>query len=224
MNLALFDLDHTLIDGDSDVEWPKFLIQRGLLEGEQYTHQRDYFYQRYCDGTLDMNAFLDFQLQPLSRFSREELDRFHIDYMDTHIRPIISQAARDLVIAHAAQGDTLMMITATNRFISGPIAAEFGIAHLIAVELEEDEAGRFTGKPTGILSFREGKVQRLQQWLKARDETFSSYEKVFFYSDSHNDIPLLSIVSHPIVVDPDPTLQAHAMEYDWPIMSLRHGT
>lgn len=221
MNLALFDLDQTLISGDSDVEWPKFLIRRGLLDSANFSSQHEYFCQRYLDGTLDLHAFLDFQLQPLTRFSRVELEALHAEYMEEHIRPMITQRARNLLAQHADKGDTLMIITATNRFITGPIAVELGVSHLIAVELEEDESGRFTGKTLGTLSFREGKVHRLKEWLQARGETLSSYEGTFFYSDSHNDIPLLSYVTHPIAVDPDETLRAHASKQGWPIISLR---
>ena len=222
MNLALFDLDNTLIAGDSDTEWPKFLIKRGLLDPEHHARQNDYFYEQYKAGTLDIYEFLDFQLQPLTRFSREELAALHAAYLEEHIKPIIPQKARELLAAHEAQGDVVLIITATNRFITGPIAAELGVEHLIAVELEVDENGNYTGKPTGVPSYQDGKITRLNDWLAQRGETLASYGKSFFYSDSRNDIPLLSIVSHPVAVDPDATLQAHAEEQGWPVITLRN--
>jgi HAD superfamily hydrolase (TIGR01490 family) len=220
MNLALFDLDHTLLAGDSDVEWPRFLIKKGLLEAEHYHRQNDHFYEQYKAGTLDIYEFLDFQLKPLTRHSRIELNALHAEYMQLHILPIIPQKARELIAAHEAQGDVLMIITATNRFITGPIAKELGVEHLIAVELEEDAQGNFTGKPTGVPSFQAGKITRLEQWLTARGETLASYEKTFFYSDSRNDIPLLEQVSNPVAVNPDETLRKHAEVKGWPILSL----
>ncbi|MCW3480467.1 HAD-IB family hydrolase [Neisseriaceae bacterium JH1-16] len=221
MNLALFDLDHTLIAGDSDVEWPKFLMKRGLLDEAFYARRNDHFYEQYKAGTLDIYEFLDFQLEPLTRFSRSELDTLHAAYMQEHILPIIPAKARALVAAHQAAGDTVMIITATNRFITGPIARELGVERLIAVELEEHADGRFTGKPAGVPSFKEGKITRLEQWLAEQGKTLADYEKSFFYSDSRNDLPLLSLVSDPIAVDPDDTLRAHAESHGWPVISLR---
>lgn len=220
MNLALFDLDNTLIAGDSDAEWPLFLTKRGLLPPE-HSQQSEVYYQQYLAGTLDINQFLDFQLQPLARFSRQQLDALHADYMDEHIRPIISQKARELLAAHRAQGDLVMIITATNRFVTQPIARELGVEHLIAIDLEQGEDGHFTGRAQGIPSFREGKITRLEMWLAARGETLDHYAKSFFYSDSFNDLPLLSRVSNPVAVDPDATLRAHAKSHGWPIITLR---
>jgi HAD superfamily hydrolase (TIGR01490 family) len=220
MNLAIFDLDNTLIAGDSDAEWPKFLCKRGLLPAEH--HQKsEAFYLQYLAGTLNIEEFLDFQLGHLASFSRAELDSLHAEYMEEHIKPIIPQKARDLLSAHTAQGDRVMIITATNRFITAPIARELGVEHLIAVELEQDAAGNFTGRSAGVPSFRDGKITRLAQWLSVRGETLSSYPQIYFYSDSHNDLPLLSAVSHPVAVDPDPNLRAHAEAHGWPIISLR---
>jgi len=221
MNLAIFDLDNTLIAGDSDAEWPKFLCKRGLLPAE-HREKSEAFYQHYLAGTLDIGEFLAFQLGHLADFSRSELDALHAEYMDEHIRPIISQKTRDLLAAHRAQGDLVMIITATNRFITGPIARELGVEHLIAIELEQDAAGNFTGRHQGVPSFRDGKITRLAHWLGERGETLSSYEKIFFYSDSHNDLPLLAAVTHPVAVDPDASLRAHAEAHGWPIISLRN--
>ncbi|AXT45443.1 MULTISPECIES: HAD family hydrolase [Chromobacterium] len=220
-NLALFDLDHTLIAGDSDFEWPRFLIQRGILEQAHYDERNNYFYQQYQQGTLDIHEYLAFALEPLKRFSRAELDALHADYLEQHIKPIITRKARDLLAAHAAQGDEIIIITATNRFITGPIARELGVEHLIAIELEEEEDGRFTGRVSGVPSFQEGKITRLQQWLDERGLSMNSYGQSFFYSDSHNDLPLLKLVDHPVAVDPDDTLRAYAEQQDWRVISLR---
>ncbi|NHR04087.1 HAD family hydrolase [Chromobacterium haemolyticum] len=220
-NLALFDLDHTLIAGDSDFEWPRFLIQRGILEQAHYDERNNYFYRQYQQGTLDIHEYLAFALEPLKRFSRAELDALHADYLERHIKPIITRKARDLLAAHAAQGDEIIIITATNRFITGPIARELGVEHLIAIELEEEEDGRFTGRVSGVPSFQEGKITRLQQWLDERGLSMDSYGQSFFYSDSHNDLPLLKLVDHPVAVDPDDTLRAHAELQGWRVISLR---
>ncbi|WP_028535184.1 HAD family hydrolase [Paludibacterium yongneupense] len=220
MNLALFDLDHTLIAGDSDSEWPKFLTQRGLLN-EAHQRQSEAYYRQYLDGTLDIDRFLAFQLKPLASFERTELDALHAEYMREHILPIIPDKARAILAAHQAAGDVIVIVTATNRFITEPIARELGVENLIAIELEQDEAGNFTGRPSGVPSFRDGKIVRVEAWLAERGETLASYEKVFFYSDSHNDLPLLSRVSHPVAVDPDSALLAHATRQGWPVISLR---
>ncbi|MBN3004629.1 HAD family hydrolase [Chromobacterium alkanivorans] len=220
-NLALFDLDHTLIAGDSDFEWPRFLIQRGILEQAHYDERNNYFYRQYQQGTLDIHEYLAFALEPLKRFSRAELDALHADYLEQHIKPIITRKARDLLAAHAAQGDEIIIITATNRFITGPIARELGVEHLIAIELEEEADGRFTGRVSGVPSFQQGKITRLQQWLDERGLSMDSYGQSFFYSDSHNDLPLLKLVDHPVAVDPDDTLRAHAEQQGWRVISLR---
>lgn len=221
MNLALFDLDHTLIADDSDVQWARFLIKRGLLDGETHSRQNDAYYQDYLNGTLDINAYMAFQMAPLGRHDRATLDRLHADYMAEHILPVIPAKARQCLAAHQASGDQIIIITATNRFITGPIARELGVDELIAIELEEDASGNFTGRPRGVPSFREGKVTRLMQWLEERGQTLASYDKTFFYSDSRNDLPLLSLVSHPVAVNPDETLRAHAEAHGWPVISLR---
>ncbi|TCP11000.1 HAD superfamily hydrolase (TIGR01490 family) [Crenobacter luteus] len=221
MNLALFDLDNTLIAGDSDVEWPRFLIKQGLLDADVYHARNDAFYEQYKAGTLDIHEFLEFALTPLARFDRARLDALHAQYMEEHIKPIIPQKARDLLAAHKADGDVVMIITATNRFVTGPIARELGVEHLIAVELEEDGNGNFTGRPTGVPSFQSGKITRLEAWLAERGESLASYDKVFFYSDSRNDLPLLEKVTHPVAVDPDEVLRATAEERGWPVITLR---
>ena len=216
--LALFDLDNTLLEGDSDYEWAQFLIEEGVLHAGEYNARNDWFYERYKDGTLDIHEFLDFQLRPIAKRPRAQLDAWHSAFMQRRIRPIILPKAAELVAQH---GDALTaIVTATNRFITQPIAAELGVENLLATDIEEDEQGVFSGKPRGTPTFREGKIQRVKDWLAARGTTLADYES-WFYSDSLNDLPLLELVTHPVAVDPDPTLRAKAAERGWPIISLR---
>lgn len=217
MNITLFDLDNTLLAGDSDFEWAQFLIEQGVLDREVYEAQNQAFYDQYKAGTLDIMEFLDFQLKPLSRHPRKLLDQWHDEYMRKKIHPMMRDSARALVEKH--KGDVRVVVTATNSFVTAPIARLFGIEHLIATEPEQRD-GEFTGGVTGLPCFKEGKPTRLQAWLAARGETLGSYEKSFFYSDSHNDLPLLEMVTHPVVVDPDATLRAHAVVRGWPVISL----
>jgi HAD superfamily hydrolase (TIGR01490 family) len=217
MRLALFDLDNTLLAGDSDYEWAQFLIDRGVLERATYEAKNDAFYADYKRGVLDIYAFLDFQLAPLARYPRAELDRWHAEFMAERIAPLIRPQARALVEQHA--GDLSVIITATNRFVTGPIAHAFGIPHLIATEVEE-VGGRFTGRPAGTPCFREGKITRLHEWLAGQGRTLADFETSVFYSDSQNDLPLLSLVTEPVVVDPDPVLAAHGREHGWRALSL----
>jgi len=218
MKLALFDLDNTLLEGDSDYEWAQFLIEEGVLHADEYNAKNDWFYERYKDGTLDIHEFLDFQLKPIARRPRAQLDAWHSQFMQRRIRPIILPRAAELVASH---GDALTaIVTATNRFITQPIAAELGVANLLATDIEEDEQGVFSGKPRGEPTFREGKIQRVKDWLAERGTRLADYES-WFYSDSLNDLPLLELVTHPVAVDPDPTLRAKAAERGWPIISLR---
>jgi HAD superfamily hydrolase (TIGR01490 family) len=217
MNLALFDLDNTLLAGDSDFEWAQFLIEQGVLDREVYEAQNQVFFDQYKAGTLDIHAFLDFQLKPLSRHPRALLDQWHGQYMIKKIYPMLRASARALVGKH--MWDVRVVVTATNSFVTAPIARLFGIEHLIATEPEQRD-GQFTGGVSGLPCFREGKPKRVEAWLAARGETLRSYEKSVFYSDSHNDLPLLEMVSHPVAVDPDDTLRAHAEAAGWPVMSL----
>jgi len=222
MNLALFDLDNTLLSGDSDFEWAQFLIEKGILDRELQESKNQEFYDQYKQGTLDIHAFLDFQLLPLTRHERAELDTWHAEFMATRIRPSIGAAARQLVRRHRDQGDLMAIVTATNSFVTGPIAREFGIPHLIATIPEQSRAsGRFTGKPRGLPAFREGKIARLEDWLESLGLWWGSFQHCFFYSDSHNDLPLLARVTDPVAVDPDETLLAHARKHGWPVISLR---
>jgi HAD superfamily hydrolase (TIGR01490 family) len=220
MNLALFDLDNTLLAGDSDFEWAQFLISKGVLDREVHEAKNQEFYDAYKAGTLDIHAFLEFQLAPLARHDRAELDDWHREFMETHIRPVIGVAARTLVEQHLAAGDLCAIVTATNSFVTGPICREFGISHLIAT-IPACENGHFTGVPRGLPAFREGKIERVEAWLEALGLWWSSFEQSSFYSDSLNDLPLLAKVSHPVAVDPDDTLRAHASQRGWPILTLR---
>jgi HAD superfamily hydrolase (TIGR01490 family) len=220
LRLALFDLDNTLLGGDSDFEWAQFLIERGVLDREVYEARNLEFYEQYKAGTLDIHAFLDFQLKPLSRHPRSQLDAWHAQFMREKIDPIILPKARELVAKHAADGHLMAIVTATNSFVTRNIARAFGIEHLIATEPEEI-AGEFTGNVVGTPSFREGKVTRLHDWLASQNVAWDGIEESWFYSDSLNDLPLLLQVSHPVAVDPDSTLRRHATEHGWPVISLR---
>lgn len=217
MNLALFDLDNTLLAGDSDFEWAQFLIDRGVLDRKTYEARNQAFYDQYKAGTLDIHEFLDFQLRPLSQYPRAVLDAWHGEYMRERILPMIRDSARALVDKH--RGEVRVIITATNSFVTAPIARAFGIEHLIATEPEIRD-GTFTGGVSGTPCFREGKVERLEAWLAGRGESIKSVLKSTFYSDSHNDLPLLEQVDHPVAVDPDAALRAHAGARGWPIISL----
>ncbi|NJD34910.1 MAG: HAD family hydrolase [Betaproteobacteria bacterium] len=220
MKLALFDLDNTLLNGDSDFEWAQFLIGKGVLDREVHEATNITFFEQYKAGTLDIHAFLDFQLAPLARHSRAELDAWHSEFLATRIRPLITPAARALVQQHAASGDLLAIVTATNSFVTGPIAREFNIPHLIAT-IPAQENGCFTGQPRGMPSFREGKIARVEAWLESIGLWLGSFEQSWFYSDSHNDLPLLEKVTHPVAVDADATLAQVAAERDWLRISLR---
>ncbi len=217
MNLVLFDLDNTLLAGDSDFEWAQFLIEQGVLDREVYEARNQEFYDQYKQGTLDINEFLDFQLKPLSRHPRQVLDEWHRRYMQVKIVPMMRQSARELVARHRA--DLCAVVTATNSFVTAPIAREFGIEHLIATEPAHVN-GEFTGGVDGTPCFRDGKVARVEAWLAVRGERFDSFARSYFYSDSLNDLPLLACVSDPVAVDPDDTLRAHAVRHGWPVISL----
>lgn len=221
MELALFDLDNTLLAGDSDFEWAQYLISRGVLDREVYEARNQDFYEQYKAGTLDIHEFLDFQLKPLSRHPRAELDAWHADFMATRILPIVNEKGRVLVRRHQAEGALVAIVTATNSFVTAPIAKEFGVANLIATE-PEHRGGEFTGKVAGVPCFREGKIARLEQWLHELGVDWrEDVEESWFYSDSLNDLPLLETVSHPVAVDPDPTLRAQAKRHGWQVISLR---
>ncbi|MDX2220268.1 MAG: HAD family hydrolase [Burkholderiales bacterium] len=218
MNLALFDLDNTLLAGDSDYAWSQFLIREGVLDREAFEARNEAYYDQYKAGTLDIFDYLAFQSTPLVGRSAEELEGWHARYMDQVVRPMILPKARELLASHS--GDLCAIVTATNDFITAPIAQALRVDHLIASELERGPAG-FTGRGTGTPAFQSGKIVRVKQWLAGMGHELSSFGRSSFYSDSHNDIPLLEAVTHPVAVDPDATLLAHARGRGWPVLSLR---
>jgi HAD superfamily hydrolase (TIGR01490 family) len=220
MELVLFDLDNTLLAGDSDFEWAQYLVTRGVLDPEVFAARNLALYEQYKAGTLDIFEFLDFQLKPLARHSREQLDAWHHDFMVERIRPMMTPAARELVRHHLDSRAIVAIVTATNSFVTGPIARAFEIPHLIATVAAQED-GQFTGKPRGTPAFQAGKIARVETWLESLGLNWNSFAHNWFYSDSHNDLPLLERVSCPVAVDPDDTLRAQALARDWPIISLR---
>src|SRR5690625_153799 len=217
MTLAIFDLDNTLLGGDSDHAWGEFMVREGMVDAEQFRRTNDGFYEQYLAGALDPMAHLEFVLEPLTRFDLDELERLHQRFMADLIEPMLLPRAADLLEEHRRAGDTLLIITATNAFVAAPIARRLGVDLVLATE-PELLADRYTGRIVGLPCFREGKITRLEQWL---EETGESLEGACFYSDSHNDLPLLEHVSRPVAVDPDPELERVARERGWPIISLR---
>lgn len=221
MNLVLFDLDNTLLAGDSDFEWAQFLIRKGVLDREVQEARNVQFYEQYKAGTLDIFEFLDFQLAPLARHPRAQLDAWHREFVETTIRPMITDKARALVRQHLDYGALVAVVTATNSFVTGPIVlGELGIPHLVAT-IPAQEGGAFTGKPRGMPAFKAGKIERVDNWLESLGLHWGSFERSWFYSDSHNDLPLMTRVTSPVAVDPDDTLRAHAQAAGWPVISLR---
>ncbi|WP_226642125.1 HAD family hydrolase [Microbulbifer variabilis] len=218
MQLAIFDLDNTLIGGDSDHAWGEFLVEREHVDSEHYRLSNDRFYQDYQRGELDIFAYLEFALEPLSQISRGQLENLQNEFMQEVISELWLPAAHELIGEHRRKGHHIMIITATNRFVVEPIAARLGVDTLLATEPEEHE-GLFTGRVVGEPCYQAGKVLRLRQWL-AQNPEFAGREK-WFYSDSINDLPLLTEVEHPVAVDPDARLRAEAEARGWPIISLR---
>lgn len=217
MALAIFDLDETLLAGDSDYLWGEFLVEQGIVDRAHHQSENERFYRQYREGNLDIQAWLRFQLAPLAANELGRMLELRERFIAEKIRPIVLPAAQTLVDRHREGGDTLLIITSTNSFITRPIASLFGIAELLATE-PEMTAGRYTGRVAGTPCFREGKVVRLTQWLEGQPYTLA---ESWFYSDSRNDLPLLERVGHPTAVDPDETLARHARERAWPIISLR---
>ena len=218
MNLALFDLDYTLLTGDSDHAWGEFLVEEGVVDGKEYARKNDFYWQQYKAGTLDIREYLAFTLASISGKSDAELKPLHQRYMASKIEPMIGQRALALLENHAT--DICAVVTATNAFITAPIAARFGVPHLIACDVEMID-GRYTGRPMGVPSFRDGKVTRVKKWLEAMGKKLADFDRSFFYSDSHNDLALLDVVSDPVAVNPDDSLRAHAVARGWPIISTR---
>ncbi|MDC3744402.1 HAD family hydrolase [Pseudomonas syringae pv. syringae] len=218
MRLALFDLDNTLLGGDSDHAWGDYLCRRGILDAATYKTRNDEFYQDYLAGTLNMTDYLNFTLEILGNTDMAQLAQWHREFMRDCIEPMMLPKALELIAKHREAGDKLVVITATNRFVTAPIVAQLGIDTLLATECEMAD-GRYTGRTTGVPCFREGKVTRLNQWLE--DNAFS-LEGSYFYSDSMNDLPLLEQVANPVAVDPDDKLRAEAERRGWPVITLRH--
>jgi len=217
MTLAIFDLDNTLLGGDSDYLWGTYLVAEGLVDEAYYQRENQRFYDEYRQGTLDIYEFLAFSLRPLAEHPLPELLALRRRFMAEKIEPIILPAGRALIDHHRRQGHRLLIITATNRFVTEPIAAALGVADLLATDPEFSD-GRYTGKVAGVPAFRGGKVTRLEAWLT---DNGANLADSWFYSDSHNDLPLLEMVSHPVAVDPDDTLRQHAEMKSWPVISLR---
>ena len=216
LTLAIFDLDKTLLSGDSDHAWGEFLVERGLVDGGHYRRENDRYYEAYQAGELDITDYLRFALRPLAEHDLSELQGWRQQFMRKKILPMITPAARALVTRHHDQGHTLVIITSTNDFIAAPIADEFNIPHLIASQAEL-QAGRYTGQFVGTPCYRHGKVERLRAWAQERGENLVDS---WCYSDSHNDLPLLELVEHPVAVNPDEILRARAESLGWPTLSL----
>jgi HAD superfamily hydrolase (TIGR01490 family) len=223
MNLALFDLDYTLLPIDSDHGWAGFLGEIGVIDGAAHRARNDEFFAQYKAGTLVIEEFLEFQLAPLARFERAELDDMHARYMVRHVHPNIRPTAVELVERHRNAGDLCAIVTATNEFVTRPIADAFGIEHLIAIELETANDGRYTGRHRGVPSFREGKITRTETWLAGLGHSLGDFGRSWFYSDSVNDLPLLERVTDPVATNPDERLLGIARERGWPVMHLFQG-
>lgn len=217
MRLAVFDLDHTLLAGDSDYLWGQFLVEKGAVDRESYERENERFYEQYKAGSLDMMSFCAFSLKPLAAHPPPQLRAWHAEFLRTKIEPVVAPGTPALLERHRAQGDTLLITTATNRFITEPIAALLGVEHLIATDPEVSD-GRYTGRVAGLPNFQSGKVTRLESWLAGRHERF---EHLTCYSDSRNDLPLLERADQAVAVDPDEVLRAEAQRRGWPVISLR---
>ncbi|HUP91406.1 MAG TPA: HAD family hydrolase [Solimonas sp.] len=217
MRLAIFDLDHTLLAGDSDYLWGQFLCEQGIVDRVSYARENQRFYRDYQAGTLDIAAFAAFSLKPLADHTPAQLEAWHREFMQTHIEPIVAPGAVPLLERHRAQGDTLLITTATNTFVTAPIARLLGVPNLIATDPEMRD-GRYTGRVAGAPNFQAGKVLRLEAWLTQQPQRF---EHLTCYSDSRNDIPLLERADHAVAVDPDEVLRRTALERGWPVISLR---
>jgi len=222
LRLTLFDLDNTLLRGDSDYEWGQYLIEVGAVDRALYEQSNQRFYDEYKAGTLDIQAFLSFALKPLATYPESQLQAWRAHFIEKRIQPRITADALKLVQEEQQRSNLVAIVTATNRFVTTPIAELFGIEHLIATDPERDGNGKFTGRVAGTPSFREGKIKRVDEWLASLDHHWDQFEETRFYSDSLNDLPLLERVKEPIAVNPDPILKEHALQAGWPILVL-HG-
>ncbi len=219
MSLAIFDLDNTLIADDSDYLWGQFLVDQGIVDKNYYERANAKFYDDYKHGTLDIVEFLDFSLKPLADNPPEKLHRLRDEFIEKIIKPLLLKPAQEIIQKHMKRGDTLMVITATNRFVTEPIVNLYGINILLATTPEFKD-NKYTGRFIGTPCFQEGKVKQLEEWLEQSGKTLS---ESWFYSDSHNDLPLLTKVTHPVAVDPDEKLRTYAEKINWPVISLRSG-
>lgn len=220
MNLALFDLDHTLLPIDSDHEWGEFLVRAGLVDAAEFTRRNDIFYSQYQAGTLDAVEYLEFALGTLARIPRTRLDELHLQFMAEVVTPAIHPAVLALLKQHQDAGDLVAIVTATNQFVTKPIATALGVEHLIAAMPEFDADGNVTGKLIGTPTLGAGKLTHTDAWLGTLGKEIGSFERSYFYSDSHNDIPLLSVVTHPVATNPNAALSAHATSLGWPTLHL----
>ncbi|HEX7646726.1 MAG TPA: HAD family hydrolase [Noviherbaspirillum sp.] len=220
MNLALFDLDHTLLPLDSDYEWGQFLVRIGAVDPEAFAKRNAEFFAQYQAGTLNPVEYLEFALGTLAQFPRRQLDEWHNQFMAEVITPAIRPAAIDLVNRHLDADDLVAIITATNKFVTAPIAQAFGVKNLIAAEPDETETGEITGRLRGNPTHGTGKVTHTKEWLEKSGKTIASFPHSYFYSDSQNDIPLLSAVTNPVATNPNALLKAHAQAQGWPIITL----
>lgn len=221
--LALFDLDHTLLPLDSDQSWARFYATLGFEGTADHVRDIDAYYQQYAAGTLDMDEYLKLTLAPLARHSRADLDAWHASFMRTVIEPAIRPEALALVRRHLDAGDLCCIVTATNAFVTAPIAKALGVEHLLAIDLDTEDGdplGRYTGRSTGVVTFREGKIVRTEQWLASQGLRLTDFEESYFYSDSVNDVPLMERVTHPVATNPDPRLRMIALERNWPVIDM----
>ena len=218
--LALFDLDHTLLPIDSDYEWGQFLVRIGAVDAQEYARRNDAFFAQYQAGVLDPVEYLEFALGTLARFPRSDLEAMHAQYMREVIAPAVRPQAIELVRRHLDAGDLVAIITATNHYITAPIAQLFGVEHHIAAMPETDATGKLTGKLAGTPTSGPGKITHMHAWLERLGRPFAGFESSHFYSDSHNDIPLLSVVSHPVATNPSAALASHAQAQGWPLLHL----
>ena len=220
MNLALFDLDHTLLPIDSDYEWGQFLVRTGAVDAAEFARRNDQFFAQYQAGTLDPVEYLEFSLGTLAGFPRATLDAMQAQYMAEVVLPAIRPAARALLQKHLDAGDLVAIVTATNHFVTAPIARALGVEHLIAAMPETDAGGNLTGRLLGTPTQGAGKVTHTKAWLAGMGKTLEDFGSVHFYSDSHNDLPLMSIVSHPVATNPNAALKTHATAQGWPLLDL----
>ena len=220
MNLCLFDLDHTLLPLDSDHEFGEFLCRTGLADANAYRARNDAFYQQYCNGTLVLAEYIEFTTSVWRRMSPADQVALQARFVEEVIRPAIKPQALALIEQHRAQGDLIAIVTATNEFVTQPIAQAFGVDHLIAVKLVRDAEGRVTGEIDGVPSFREGKITRVEQWLASMGRSLTDFQRISFYSDSPNDLPLLEQSTDPVATNPSPALEAEAKARGWRLLNL----